>query len=59
MKLTLMVVLLSAAAMAQSSRPVQRFICNTGYTIGQCHKEVKVVRDLVGRYHGQWLGDWT
>ncbi|HVZ18904.1 MAG TPA: hypothetical protein VG897_17440 [Terriglobales bacterium] len=59
MKLTLTLLLFSTMAFAESARPAQRFVCNTGYTIEQCHEQMARVRNLVARYHGDWLGDWT
>ena len=59
MKLAVTFFLLSTLAFAQSGQPKQRFVCNSGYTAEQCHKEMNVVREILAKYHADWLGDWT
>lgn len=37
----------------------QHFVCNTGYTIQQCHEQMSVLRPLLDKYGAARLGDWT
>jgi hypothetical protein len=39
--------------------PVQKFVCNTGYTQKQCNEDVLVLRKALANYSLTQLGDWT
>ena len=39
--------------------PLQRFICNTGYTLEQCVKDITVLRRTLAKYPVAQLGEWT
>lgn len=41
------------------SAPVQKFVCNTGYTQKQCNEDVLVLRKALANYPLTQLGDWT
>ena len=43
---------------ATSGSP-QHFICNTGYTLEKCHKDVAVLRKALEKYPVGQLGEWT
>ena len=43
---------------ATSGSP-QHFVCNTGYTIEKCHKDVAVLRKALEKYPIAQLGEWT
>jgi len=45
---------------ADLSSPVpQHFVCNTGYSVQQCHEQMAVLRPLLDKYGAGRLGDWT
>ena len=47
-------------AVCQAVAPApQRFVCNTGYSIEQCHVQMAVLRSLLSRYGGALVGEWT
>jgi len=37
----------------------QTFVCNLGYTLDECHKQVDVLRAAVSQYMPKDLGGWT
>jgi hypothetical protein len=37
----------------------QHFVCNTGYSVGQCHEQMTVLRLLLAKYGASRLGGWT
>ena len=37
----------------------QHFVCNTGYSLQQCHEQMSVLRPLLDQYGAGRLGDWT
>jgi hypothetical protein len=39
--------------------PVQKFVCNTGYSQKQCHEDLVVLRKALANYPGAQLGNWT
>jgi hypothetical protein len=39
--------------------PPQHFVCNTGYTLQQCHQQMAVLRPLLDKYGAGHLGEWT
>ena len=43
---------------ATSGSP-QHFVCNTGYTLEKCHKDVAVLRKALEKYPAGQLGEWT
>jgi hypothetical protein len=44
--------------LSQSSAP-QKFICNTGYTLQQCHRQMSTLRPVLDKFHADALGQWT
>lgn len=44
--------------LSQSSAP-QKFICNTGYTLQQCHRQMSALRPILEKFHADALGQWT
>jgi hypothetical protein len=46
-----------------SARPApgvqQHFICNNGYPVELCRRQMEVLRGVLGRYPAGWLGEWT
>jgi len=46
-------------SMAQSAVTKQKFICNTGYTLPQCQREMKALRPILDKYDAEALGEWT
>jgi hypothetical protein len=55
------------AANCQSSGPSPRsasggqphFVCNTGYSVELCRRQMDVLRGVLGRYPSGALGEWT
>jgi hypothetical protein len=41
------------------SSSAQHFVCNTGYTLTQCQKDVAVLRRALEKYPVAQLGEWT
>jgi hypothetical protein len=41
------------------SESSQHFVCNTGYTLEKCHKDVAVLRKTLEKYPVEQLGEWT
>jgi hypothetical protein len=39
--------------------PLQHFVCNTGYSVQECHEQMRVLRPLLNKYGAGRLGDWT
>jgi hypothetical protein len=37
----------------------QHFVCNTGYTLEKCHKDVATLRKALDKYPVAQLGEWT
>ena len=37
----------------------QHFVCNTGYTLEKCHKDVAVLQKALEKYPVAQLGEWT
>jgi hypothetical protein len=37
----------------------QHFVCNTGYSVQECHEQMAVLRLLLDNYRAGRLGDWT
>jgi len=37
----------------------QKFVCNTGYTLKQCHEEMAVLKKGLANYRASDLGEWT
>lgn len=44
---------------AVSSGSAQHFVCNTGYTLAQCHRDAAVLRRALEKYPVEQLGEWT
>lgn len=42
-----------------SRTPLQRFVCNTGYTQKHCDEQVAVLRNALAKYPVAQLGTWT
>jgi hypothetical protein len=36
-----------------------RFVCNTGYSVELCRRQMEVLRGVLSRYPSGALGDWT
>jgi hypothetical protein len=47
------------AAEAKASVPRQRFVCHVGYTLQECQIASTVLREALGRYPVDALGEWT
>ena len=39
--------------------PVQRFVCNTGYSLSKCQADMAVLRKTLAKYPAADLGEWT
>jgi hypothetical protein len=52
-------VLLPSGILAQTSFPAQKFVCNTGYTLQRCDREMNVLRPILKKFHADELGAWT
>jgi hypothetical protein len=65
--LALVFALFANAANSQSSGPSPRpapgtqthFVCNPGYSVELCRRQMEVLRGVLGRYPANWLGEWT
>jgi hypothetical protein len=44
---------------AMSGGSAQHFVCNTGYALAQCQKDVATLRRAMERYPVEQLGEWT
>src|ERR1700755_2711108 len=59
--------LFANAVNSQSSGPSPRpapgaqphFVCNPGYSVEPCRRQMEVLRGVLGRYPANWLGEWT
>lgn len=49
----------TSSARVMEEAPVQRFVCNTGYTVEKCHQDVAVLREALAKYPVAQLGNWT
>jgi hypothetical protein len=49
----------NTANLPVSSQAAQRFVCNTGYSLQQCHEQMSVLRPLLEKYGAGHLGEWT
>jgi hypothetical protein len=49
----------TASALPQAEVPLQRFVCNTGYTMEKCLKDVAVLQRTLAKYPVAQLGKWT
>jgi hypothetical protein len=49
----------TASALPEDKAPLQRFVCNTGYTLERCHEDVAVLRRTLDKYPTAQLGNWT
>jgi len=47
------------AAAPQADPTGQRFVCNTGYTMEKCNKDMAVLRTTLAKYPMAQLGNWT
>lgn len=62
MKFFVLLFALSAQAtsvLAQSVPNKQKFICNTGYTLQLCSRQMGVLRPVLEKFHAGSLGEWT
>jgi hypothetical protein len=48
-----------AKAAPPDSAPLQRFVCNTGYTLRECGTAVAALRKALAKYPVESLGEWT
>ena len=49
----------TASALPREEAPLQRFVCNTGYTMEKCNKDMAVLRATLAKYPMAQLGNWT
>jgi hypothetical protein len=49
----------SASALPREEAPLQCFVCNTGYTMEKCNKDIAVLRTTLAKYPTAQLGNWT
>jgi len=49
----------SASALPRAEAPLQHFVCNTGYTLERCRKDLDVLRTTLAKYPTAQLGNWT
>ena len=49
----------SASALLREEVPFQHFVCNTGYTMEKCIKDIAVLRATLAKYPTAQLGNWT
>jgi hypothetical protein len=49
----------TASALPRDEAPLQRFVCNTGYTVERCQKDLAVLRRTLTKYPVAQLGNWT
>jgi hypothetical protein len=43
----------------QATKPLQRFVCNTGYQNSECRQQLRVLQSALAPYPSQRLGTWT
>jgi len=41
------------------AKPLQHFVCNTGYTVKECYSDLAVLKKALAKYPIQQLGAWT
>ena len=46
-------------ALHAQEAPKQKFICNVGYSVEECHREFAVLRPVLTRFHAEAAGDWS
>ena len=49
----------AASALPKDAATLQRFVCNTGYTLEKCHADMAVLRRTLAKYPVAQLGGWT
>lgn len=49
----------NGSALPQDDVPLQRFVCNTGYTMEKCLKDIAVLQRTLAKYPVAQLGKWT
>lgn len=49
----------TASASPRDEALLQRFICNTGYTLEKCLQDIAILRKTVAKYPVAQLGEWT
>jgi hypothetical protein len=49
----------TASVLPTDEAPLQRFVCNTGYTVEKCIKDIAVLRKALANYPVAQLGNWT
>ncbi len=47
------------SALQPEEVPLQHFVCNTGYTVERCRKDLDVLRKALANYPVAQLGNWT
>lgn len=57
--LLMLSVVLPSGMLAQTSFPSQKFVCNTGYTLQRCDREMSILRPILKNFHADELGAWT
>ena len=48
-----------AVALPNDKAPLQRFVCNTGYTLEKCREDIAVLQRTLAKYPTAELGNWT
>jgi len=46
-------------ALPNDRAPLQRFVCNTGYTLEKCREDVAILQRTLAKYPTAKLGNWT
>jgi hypothetical protein len=49
----------SAFVLPRAEAPLQHFVCNTGYTLKRCRKDLDVLRTTLAKYPTAQLGNWS
>jgi len=46
-------------ALPNDKPSLQRFVCNTGYTLRECQEQIVILKRVVANYTAAERGDWT
>ncbi len=50
---------LTGTSVSAETTPKQKFICNTGYSVTDCIRQISALREALKPYHPERLGEWT
>lgn len=50
---------LTGTAAHADTTPKQKFVCNTGYSMPDCIRQLSTLREALKPYHPERLGEWT